>query len=208
MVTFMGSNVHFLEAFIENKNGYLYTRVSHDSISQLFLLPYAHDHPRLFHRQWFRAALLCAGQYCSSFEDFEEERLYLELTFLVNGYSLDFIEYHLRQFFSRFNPKSNKSMNLNRFTYLSFRQELFRYVDQQKHNMEEEQELHKHHRVIHLYYLFDWGSRCQFNEKFHKFWSDILEQDPRFKVYGLKIKLNTKHCFSSNTLLALPNTHI
>ncbi|CAF1383690.1 unnamed protein product [Rotaria sordida] len=208
MTTFIGSDVHFFDAFIENQNGCLYTRIYRDSIRQPFLLSYTYSHPRLFHRQWFRAALIRAGQYCSSFEDFEEERLYLELTFLANGYSFDFVEYHLRQFFSHFNSKSNKPMNLNRFTYLSFRQELFRYVDQLKHDMEEEQELRKHHRLIQLYYLFDWGSRCQFNEKFHKFWSDILEQDPHFKAYGLKIKLNTKHCFSSNTLLALPNTHI
>ncbi|CAF2830435.1 unnamed protein product [Rotaria sp. Silwood2] len=165
MATFIGSGVHFLHAFIENQKGHLYTRVYHDSISQPFLLPYAHSHPRLFHRQWFRAALIRAGQYCSSFEDFEEERLYLELSFLANGYSLDFVEYHLRQFFSRFNPKPNEPMNLNRFTYLSLRRELFRCIDQQRHNLEEEQELHKNGHLIQLHYLFDWGSRCQFNQK-------------------------------------------
>ena len=206
ITTFIGSNVHFFEAFIENKNGHLYTRVSHESISQLFLLPYAHGHPRLFHRQWFRAALIRAGQYCNTFEDFEEERLYLELTFLANGYSLDFVEYHLRQFFFRFNPKRNEPLNLNSFTYISFRRELFRCVDQQKHDLEEEQKLRKNYRLIQLYYLFDWGSRCDFNKKFYELWRDIVEKDPRFKNYQLKVKLNTKHCFSSNTLLALPNT--
>ncbi|CAF3050590.1 unnamed protein product [Rotaria sp. Silwood2] len=207
MTTFIGSDVHFLHAFIENQNGRLYTRVSHDSISQPFLLPYAHTHPRLFHRQWFRAALIRAGQYCSSFEDFEEERLYLELTFLANGYSLDFVEYHLRQFFSRFNPKPNEPMHLNRFKYLAFHRELFRYVDQQRHDLGEEQELHKNRQLIQLHYLFDWGSRCQFNGKFYQLWSEILEQDSQFKKYGLKVKLITKHCYSSNTLLTQLNTH-
>ncbi|CAF3371216.1 unnamed protein product [Rotaria sp. Silwood2] len=181
MTTFIGSDVHFLHAFIENQKGRLYTSVYHDSISQPFLLPYTHSHPRLFHPQWFRAALIRAGQYCSSFEDFEEERLYLELTFLANGYSLDFVEYQLRQFFLRFNSKSHEPMNLNRFTYLSIRHELFRCIDQQRHNPEEEQELHKNYQLIQLHYLFDWGSRCQFNQKFYKLCSEILEQDLHFK---------------------------
>ncbi|CAF4392049.1 unnamed protein product, partial [Rotaria sordida] len=71
MTTFISSDVHFLHAAIENRKGSLHTHVHHDSTIQPFLLPYEHCHPRLFHRQWFRAALIRAGQYCSSFEDFE-----------------------------------------------------------------------------------------------------------------------------------------
>ncbi|CAF4302516.1 unnamed protein product, partial [Rotaria sordida] len=71
MTTIISSDVHFLHAAIENRKGSLHTHVYHDSTIQPFLLPYDHSHPRLFHRQWFRAALIRAGQYCSSFEDFE-----------------------------------------------------------------------------------------------------------------------------------------
>ncbi|CAF4287103.1 unnamed protein product, partial [Rotaria sordida] len=111
MTTFISSDVHFLHAAIENRKGSLHTHVHHDSTIQPFLLPYEHSHPRLFHRQWFRAALIRAGQYCSSFEDFEDERLYIELTFLANGYSLDFIKYHIKRFLTRFNPNEQKPMN-------------------------------------------------------------------------------------------------
>ncbi|CAF1429918.1 unnamed protein product [Rotaria sordida] len=205
MTTFISSDVHFLHAAIENRKGSLHTHVHHDSTIQPFLLPYEHSHPRLFHRQWFRAALIRAGQYCSSFEDFEDERLYIELTFLANGYLLDFIKYHIKRFLTRFNPNEQKPMNVNRSTYLSFRNELFRCIDQQKRDLFEEQQLQKNHQLIQLHYLFDWGSRCQFNKKFYQYWSTILEQDPEFKKYRLKIKLNTKHCYSSNTLLARSN---
>ncbi|CAF3247439.1 unnamed protein product, partial [Rotaria sp. Silwood2] len=208
MTTFIGSGVHFLHAFIENQKGHLYTRVYHDSISQRFLLPYIADHPRLFHRQWLRSALIQACQYCNRFDDFEEERLYIELTFLANGYSFDFIEYHLKQFFVHFNPKQYEQLNLNRSTYHLFRDELFCRLDQQKCDLEqEEQLLQKNRQFIQLSYLFDWGSRCQFNQKFYQLWFKILEQDPQFKKHGLKIKLNTKHCYSSNTLLARSITH-
>ncbi|CAF1220272.1 unnamed protein product [Rotaria sordida] len=206
MITFISSDVHFLHAAIENQKGSLRTHAYHDLTIQPFLLPYEHSHPRLFHRQWFRAALIRTDQYCSSFEDFEDERLYIELTFLANGYSLDFIKYHIKRFLTRFNPNEQKPMNLNRYTYLSFRNELFRCIDQQKRDLLEEQQLQKNHQLIQLYYLFDWGSRCQFNQKFYQYWSTIIEQDPELKKYRLKIKLNTKHCYSSNTLLARSNT--
>ena len=48
---------------------------------------------------------------------------------------------------------------------------------------------------------YDWGSRCEFNQKFHQLWSSLLNEDPVFKEYGLKIILTSKHCYLSNTLL-------
>ncbi|CAF4263297.1 unnamed protein product, partial [Rotaria sordida] len=102
LTTYIDTRVEFLNAIIVNNRGFLETRVYHNQEEQPFLLPYAKNHPRLRHRQWFRYALIRAGQYCSSFEDFEEERRYIEMTFLTNGYSLDFVEYNLRQFYSRF----------------------------------------------------------------------------------------------------------
>ncbi|CAF4360104.1 unnamed protein product, partial [Rotaria sordida] len=102
LTTYIDNRVEFLNAIIKNNRGFLETRVYHNQQQQQqpFLLPYAKNHPRLLHRQWFRYSLIRAGQYCSSFEDFEEERRYIEMTFLTNGYSLDFVEYNLRQFYS------------------------------------------------------------------------------------------------------------
>ncbi|CAF3105780.1 unnamed protein product, partial [Rotaria sp. Silwood2] len=120
------------------------------------------------HRQWFRYALLRAGQYCSSFEDFEETRRFIEMTFLTNGFSLDFIEYHLRQFYSKFYRSENQIKDINGRTYRILRRELFRQVDAQKRELQEEQQLQKNHQLIDLHYLFDWGSLCQFNETFYQ----------------------------------------
>jgi hypothetical protein len=200
------TNVHFLNAYIENQNGFLYTRVYHDPMTQRFLLPYIPNHPRLGHRQWFRFALIRAGQYCLAFEDFQDERVQIELTLLANGYSLDFVQYHFEQFLKRFNPSQQQEqqqpINLNRFTYTSLRIQLFRHFRQQKNDLQERQELESKNKIIQLYYLFDWGSRCEFNQKFYQLLSTILNEDPTFKKYGLKLILNTKHCYSSNTLVA------
>jgi Fe-S cluster assembly iron-binding protein IscA len=204
----IGSNVNFLNATLENKNGNLYTYMYHDPIVQPFLLPYIPNHPRLGHRQWFRFALIRAGQYCLCLEDFHEERVQIELTFLANGYSLDFVEYHLAQFFKRFNPSSTQQpMDLNRFTYGSLRAQLFRHFRQQKIDQEERQQLKNKHQLIELYYLYDWGSRSEFNKHFYKLWTDILNKDQTFTKHGLKIILNSKHCFLSNTLLVQYKTN-
>ena len=189
--------VNFLQLFTENQRDSLYTRCSRDRRqSQRFLLPYTRGHPRIFHRQWFRFALIRAGLYCSSFEDFENERIYLEATLLANGYTLDFVEYHLRQFY----PIQQQQLILNSLTYNTIHRELFRFIEQEKNQIQYELQLNKNHQLIQLYYFSDWRSQCQFNIKFYELWSSIIEQDPKFKKYVVTIGLQTKHCYSSNTL--------
>ncbi len=208
LTTSVGVHVHFLHAYIENQQGLLYTRVYHDPMIQPFLLPYASDHPRLVHRQWFRFALVRAGQYCSSFEDFQEERVQIELTFLANGYSLDFVQFHVKQFLKRFSP-FDQPINLHRLTYTSFRQQLFRYFNQRKLDLKQQPPVESipKHRLSQLHYLYDWGTRYEFNQKFYELWSTILNKDPLFSKFRLKIRLHSKHCYLSNTLLVQYKTN-
>ena len=192
----IGSHVHFLHAYIENRQGHLFTCVHHDVNRQPFLLPYVTGHPRLLHRQWFRFALIRAGQYCTSFEDFDDERLRLELTFLAHGYSLAFVEFQWKQFYKHYNTIRGNT-RLNRYNYPVLRRELFRSMNQKQQQQMIDRD---HPPLIQLHYLFDWGQRCEFNRTFRRLWTSILEQDPVFKKYGLKIQLNTKHCYSSTIL--------
>ncbi len=106
---------------------------------------------------------------------------------------MDFVEYHLRQFFARFNP-IEKRITLNRWTYSSFPIRLFHYLDEKKLHLKDQQQLKHNNQLIELHYLFDWGSRCEFNQKFYQLWSTILNEDPVLKKFGLQIKLNSKHC--------------
>ena len=202
LTTSIGSHVHYLNSDIENINGHLSTRVYYDPNKQAFLLPYFAEHPRLLHRQWFRFALVRAGLYCTTLEDFHDEQLYIELTFLANDYSLDFVEYHIRQFFRLVNP-INPEVPLDKYRYNSLRSYLFRYhsTAQKSPLVQQQEQVQKNRQLIQLHYLFDWGSRREFNEQFIKNWIAILERDPKFKEYGLDISLHSKHCYLSNTLL-------
>ncbi|CAF4841533.1 unnamed protein product, partial [Rotaria socialis] len=108
-----------------------------------------------------------------------EERRYIEATFLVNGYSLDFVEYHLREFYAKFYPiqqqqqqqQQQKQFILTKLTFPRLRRELFRFIEQEKIQLANKLQLKRTHKLIHLHYLFDWGSRCQFSRKFYELWS-------------------------------------
>lgn len=196
----MGLQVHFLHCSIENRKGYLFTRVYHDPAQQPFLLPYASQHPRLYHRQWFRFAHVRAGLYCTDVKDFYDEQLYIELTFLANGYSLEFVEGHIREFF-RVTKLLQTEAKFTQHLYNISRNDLFRYQLGSQDRLIQQRDMEIKRQWIHFHYLYDWGLRWQFNEEFVKKWKEIIEKDPKFKSYRLKIQLHTKHCFSSNILL-------
>ena len=49
---------------------------------------------------------------CSSADDFMKERIYLEITFLVNGYSLMFVETYVQHFFNFFHVPHRRYIGL------------------------------------------------------------------------------------------------
>lgn len=188
----IGHNVQFLQCYIENQYGKLFTRIYRDPDEPFFSLPYVTGHSRLIYRQWFQFALLRAAQYCSSVDDFLDERHYIEATFLVNGYSLEFIDTQLDSFFKRINLSRLKT-DLNCHNYTNLRRMIFREINLKNSERQKMMEIH---------YLFDWGQRCQFKTKFKQLWSTIITPDLKTKRIQLMIRLTSKHCFSSNTLLA------
>ena len=98
-------------------------------------------------------------------------------------------------------PVRYQRARFNKHTYFALHHQLFSRIDPQKRDFKDEQQLRKNHQYIDLYYLFDWGSRHEFNAKFYQLWTQILNEDPTFKKYDLKIKLTSKYCYLSNKLL-------
>ena len=143
-------------------------------------------------------------------EDFQDERRYIEAKFLSNGYSLCCIEYLWKQFIQRFGFSPLQFICFEKYDYNIFRNERSRSMKYYRVNQQQQQQqnegfnLIKNNKVFHIYYLYDWGSRIEFNRKFRELWCTILNQDPIFKRNGLKIILNSKHCYLSDILLAYP----
>ncbi|CAF0829729.1 unnamed protein product [Adineta steineri] len=197
----IGSSVRFFGAHVENRQGQLYTRVHHDLFMQNYTLPYVVGHTKLKHSNYLRAALLRAVCYCSLVEDFHRERIHLELSYLMNGYSLLFVESHVQNFFNYFRL-DNMRYRTDQTIYHSFRRQWFDLLDIQHTLSDQLQQFDDHGNVIRFHYLYDYGPRCQFNQQFHELWSKYFCHHPVFSTERSEILLTTKQLHSLNALLA------
>ena len=102
----INQSIQFLDVFVENKNGKLNTSVYHKSMAEPYIFPYTSDHPRHIHRNMPYVGLLRAARLCSDVQDFDAERLNMEMVLLLNGYPPKFISHHIKNFFMKFNAIS------------------------------------------------------------------------------------------------------
>jgi len=99
----MGSTIAFLDVLISNDHGQLKTSVFHKPAVEPYLLPYSSEHPRHTHCNTIKGALLRAIRLCSQVEDFDQDRLQIELKLLLNGYPLKFVTKQFQRFFVEHN---------------------------------------------------------------------------------------------------------
>ena len=193
--TSVGQSVQFCNIHVENRQGCLYTRLAHP-----YTLPFVVGDAKAEHSRWLQAALMRAGQVCSNVSDFVEERIDLEMACLLAGYSLDFLELHLRYFFRTTNTEAIR-FSMSQVAYDTLRHRLFTLAEQQRTRLEKYQEMEDKERVLHLHYLHDYGPRTRFHERFHQIWTTYLKEDPQLSNEKTKIILHTKHVYSLNALL-------
>ncbi|CAF2131124.1 unnamed protein product [Rotaria magnacalcarata] len=199
--TSIGSNVNYLNLYITNQNGQLYTRVNRDAtLKENYILPYVTGHPKLMYSIWFRSALIRAACCCSLVKDFQQERIYLELTLLVNGYSLRFVEHHVQHFFDYFHAYNMRYL-MDQMIYETFRQHWFDFITMKNESQEMTQQIDDNGHLIRLNYLYEQGPRCQFNQEFYQLWSSYFKNHSRLSEEKSKVILTTKHVHSLNVLL-------
>ena len=102
----IGLSVEFLDVCVQNSHGQLKTTVFHKPAAEPYIVPFLSDHPRRIHRNVIRGALFRAVRLCSDVQDFDTERLNIELKLLLNGYPPQFIAYHFKHFFEQQNAMS------------------------------------------------------------------------------------------------------
>lgn len=187
-----GSSVSYLNILVQNRNGELYTRIDHESAIQKYRLPFVVGHSKLAHSDWLRSALIRATCCCSSVSDFHEEKTYLELTCLINGYPLLFVNTHLQHFFNYFNMSAMRYA-MNQDMYKKFRQLWFDYMSVQHDLTDELQKFDENGQLVYLNYIYEYGPRCQFNKKFYHLWSNYFNQHPNLSKDKLKILIEPKH---------------
>ncbi|CAF2186794.1 unnamed protein product [Rotaria magnacalcarata] len=184
----IASNVPFLNAFVQNQNGNLFSRIYRHPLIQDYSLSYEVGHAKLVHSDWLRSALIRAVCYCSSVKDFNLERIYLELTSLINSYSLRFVETHVQHFFNFFHLHPMR-YSRDQIMYNKFRHNWFNYIKMQHELSDQLQQFDDKGQLIHLNYLYEYGTRYQFNEQFHRIWSEYFNQHPNLSIQKCKILL-------------------
>ncbi|CAF4651033.1 unnamed protein product [Rotaria socialis] len=178
----IASSVPFLNAFVQNQHGDLFSRIYRHPLIQSYSLPYE--------------VAVC---YCSAVEDFNLEHIYLELTCLANGYSLRFVETHVQHFFNCFHLHPMR-YSRDQIMYNKFRHSWFNYIKMQHELPDQLQQFDNNGQLIHLNYLYEYGARYQFNEQFHRIWSEYF--NPNLSIQKCKILLKAINVHSLNVLLS------
>ncbi|CAF3597064.1 unnamed protein product [Rotaria socialis] len=178
--------VNYLNLFVANRKSQLYTRVNRDTTlkTKNYTLPYVTGHPKLMYMN-----------------DFQQELIYLELSLLVNGYSLEFVEHHVEHFFDYFHAYNMRYL-MDQMIYETFRQHWFDFITMKNESQEIAQQIDDSGHLIHFNYLYEQGPRCQFNRQFYQLWSSYFKNHSRLSKEKSKVILATKHVHSLNVLLA------
>jgi len=88
LVRQLGTNVSFLDVFVQNKNGVLVTSVYHKEAAEPYIVPFKSDHPRHVFNNIIDVALMRAVRYSSELSAFNEEQRSIKLMLLYNGFVL------------------------------------------------------------------------------------------------------------------------
>ena len=176
----IGQSIDFLDVHIENKNGELNTSVFHKSMAEPYIVPYASDHPRHIHRNMPYVGLLRALGLCSSAQDFDAERLNMEMVLLLNGYPPKFISHYIKRFFSKFNAMSVWT-ELDSGAYQILHQQLLHKPTRREEQLQKtsdhtddsllQRQRREHKNQILIHHTFESGPLLNFKSQYRQLWS-------------------------------------
>lgn len=204
ITTTIGSKIEFLDVFIENNNGQLRTSVFHKPAAEPYILPYLSDHPRHVHRSTVTSQLLRAARLCSHVEDFDQERINIEFTLLLNDYPPKFLSYHIKKFHEKYQVLSLMEQ-LDQVIYEKFHRELLnqptlREKNQQNLYLQDNQQQNLNNNEIYIHYTFESGSKLKFQKELNNLWKTYyLDNNPIRQ--NLQLKIGTRSNKSLHQLL-------
>lgn len=196
----INGKLSYFGAWIENRQGQLYTRTDTNSSGQRYTLPYVRGHTKREHADWYRSALNRAVCYCSSVHDFHRERIRLELSLLTAGYSLMFVESHVEHFLGHFQGKTVRYSNDSN-VYHSFRLQWLEMTKRKFTDTTHYRMMDHHGRIFRFDYFYELGNRTEFNRYFIELCSTYLEKQRALSKDKFLVLLSTQQRSSLNALL-------
>ncbi|CAF3912342.1 unnamed protein product [Rotaria sp. Silwood1] len=193
----------------ETHNGiYGRTSIYHKPTTEPYILPYTSDHPHHIHRNIPYEALLRAARICSHVNDFNSERIRIDMSLLLNSYPPNFITKQLRRFF-RLNSALPVLTELNEDVYHHLHQTLLQQPTRREKkliNMMHDsidkpfvlQPKIRNKEIMYPCYLFDTSLTSNLPNQFYKWWQTNYAF-PRSPLEQIKVMLvaNTNRTLES-----------
>jgi hypothetical protein len=161
-----GNSINFLDLYIENINGQLFTKVYHKPSYEPYYLPFNSVHPIHMKQNIPFAMLHRAIKYCSTFEAYLNEREKLRMALLLNKYPGVFIDKQ----FDRLLKKFSIHQPLNNNNYNALREKII-----SSHIQEEIPIDYGKTMFIHFTYCLNMKT---FPTKFHTLWNKYFIESP------------------------------
>ncbi|CAF3855959.1 unnamed protein product, partial [Rotaria sp. Silwood1] len=208
ITTIISTSVHFLDVTITNENGKLRTSIYHKPTTEPYILPYTSDHPHHIHRNIPYEALLRAARICSHVNDFNSERIRIDMSLLLNSYPPNFITKQLHRFF-RLNSAMPVLTVLNEDVYHHLHQ-----TQLQQPTLREKKLINMMHdpiakpfvlqpkiwnkEIMYPCYLYDTSLTSNLPNQFYKWWQTYYAF-PRSPLEHIKVMLvaNTNRTLES-----------
>ena len=176
----INTSVHFLDVTITNENGQLRTSIYHKPTAEPYILPFTSNHSHHIHRNIPYAALLRAARICSHVNDFNSERVRIDMSLLLNNYPPNFISKQFNRFFHLNNAISVLNQ-LNEEVYHNLHHKLlYQPTRREKHlqimmqdpvnNPVVLQPKIWNKELMYPRYLFDTGLTTTLPKEFYKWW--------------------------------------
>jgi hypothetical protein len=162
----IGSSISFLDLYIENKDGQLFTSVYQKPSYEPYYLPFNSIHPLHIKKNIPYTMLLRAIRYCSTFQTYIEEREKLRMALLLNKYPCKFID-------NQFNHLLNKYkivIPLNSFNYQDYRKKIMNSPQREKPTV-----YYKEILFVHFTYC---SNMKLFPRQFHSLWNKYFGESP------------------------------
>ncbi|CAF4153665.1 unnamed protein product, partial [Rotaria sordida] len=162
----IGSFATFLDLYMENRDGVLFTTVYQKPSYEPYYLPFNSIHPLHMKKNIPYTMLLRVMRYCSIFQTYLDEREKLRMALLLNKYPNKLIE----EQFNNVLLKCNIDQPLTDFNYDKYRQKVMNSFMKEKFMIDYEAVM-----FIHFTYC---STMKTFPAKFHLLWNKYFEQSP------------------------------
>ncbi|CAF1651422.1 unnamed protein product [Rotaria magnacalcarata] len=118
----MGTKIRLLDLELAHNHGRLLTKIYHDTKTDQYDLPNKFHYGTSQPSSLLKLALKHAVHCCSQEKYFQDERHHIELCHLIRGFSSDFINKYIVEFYDEFKIKINMNHRNNSIPYDSLRQ--------------------------------------------------------------------------------------